>query len=474
MSANADNSAGPGAIPAEPPVPKALKHFRLEGLLAKGGMGMVYRGYDTRLHRPVAVKLLSSELTADPDRKQRLLQEARAAARISHPAIAQIHYVDEEEGVTFIVMEFVEGKTVRDLIDRQELDLLGVVDLGLQVAEGLAKADAQGVIHRDIKPANVMLTPDGHAKILDFGLAKLLEKGPIQGPEGTQRLNPEALAQTQSGVVLGTPAYMSPEQVRGLPVDGRADIFSLGVLLFEMATGTSPFQRSNLMDVLHAVVYEEAPRMNTLRTGIPDELQRIVSRCLSKTVEHRYADASSLAKDLRVLRHHTESGLVQKTSWGQRLAEAWEQLRHLPPSRYGWSAVGAAGVVLALYFSLSKIGTAGVISLSVVGLLLYRHIRNRPHRVQELLVRRLSKIPEVRLVAVQDRQFTVVVDHPVAQLYSRINRHVTSANRKLYAGRPMTVSILHEISGDQLHQMLAGPGVHYVRHDALEAGRQKD
>jgi hypothetical protein len=464
---NADANRQSEQVEPKPPLTgQMLRHFRLEGLLGEGGMGRVYRAYDTRLHRPVAVKLLPAELISDPERRQRFLQEARTAARITHPAIAQIHSVEEEDGVTFLVMELVEGKTVRELIQNRELDLLGAIDIALHVAEGLAKAHELGIVHRDIKPANVMLTPEGHVKILDFGLAKLLDSGSGPGPGGTVRLDQAQAAHTQSGMVLGTPAYMSPEQVRGVPVDFRADLFSLGVLLFEMATGQSPFQRENYVDSLHAVAFDETPPMDSVRAHIPGELQRIVSRCLRKRPEDRYPNARLLAEDLRVLRRETEAGRVHQTSWQQRLAETWEQLRHQPPSRYVWFAAGVAGLGLALYLSRSGI-TPAWLFLALAGLYLYRHIRNGPHRVQELFVRRVSKIPEVRLIAFHDRQFTVVVDRPVAQLYGRISTHLRKCNRKLYFGQPMTVSILHDVSAEQIHNLLAGPGVQYVREDAI-------
>ncbi|MEK7677479.1 MAG: protein kinase [Verrucomicrobiota bacterium] len=437
---------------------------------ARGGMGLVYRAYDTRLHRPVAVKLLSAELTSDPERKQRLLQEARAAASISHPAIAQIFYVDEEKGVTFVVMELVEGKTVRDLVLNRELDLLGAIDIAIQVADGLAKAHERGIVHRDIKPANVMLTRDGHVKILDFGLAKLLDPTRDQGPDGTQRLDPTQMAQTQPGVVMGTPAYMSPEQVRGVPVDFRADIFSLGVLLFEMATGQSPFRRENFLDSLHAVAFDETPPMNSIRAPIPDELQRIVSRCLRKRPEDRHPNARLLVEELRLLRRNTEAGVAYRTTWWKRMVDAWDRLRHLPPSRYAWFAAGTASLALALYLSISQIGMWGLVFVVLAGLYLYRHVRNRPQRMQEWFVQRVAKIPEVRLIAFQDRQVTVVVDRPVAQLYGRINAYSSACNRKLYSGQPMTVSILHDVSPEQLRKMLASPGVQYVRDDAIEEG----
>ncbi len=453
-----------------PPVPagQMLRQFRLEGQLGAGGMGVVHRAYDTRLHRPVAVKLLSPDLTADYARKQRFLQEARAAARINHPAVAQIFDADEEGGLTFIVMELVEGRTVGQLVESGELDLLGTIDIATQVAEGLTKAHELGIVHRDIKPANVMRTRDGHVKILDFGLAKLLDPEIGQGPGGTQQIDPAQLARTQSGIVMGTPAYMSPEQVRGLPVDFRTDIFAMGVLVFEMATGRSPFHRGNYLDAFHAAAFEATPPMNSIRPHIPGDLQRIVSRCLQKKPEDRYPNARLLAEDLRRARRDTEAELAHKTSWQQRLADAWTELRQVPPSRYAWYALAAAALGFALYLSLTEIGMGTAIFLGLVAFCVYRHVRNRPHRVQELFVRKASRIPEVRLIVFQQHQFCVAVDRPVAQLYGRLSAQLRACNRKLYSGQPMTLSVLHDLPPDQLHKLLASPGVQYVRADVVE------
>jgi serine/threonine protein kinase len=444
-------------------VGRSLKHFHLQSLLGEGGMGVVYRAQDSQLHRSVAVKVLSSDVVVDPQRKERFLQEARAAARISHPAIAQIYYVDEQEGATFIVMELVEGKTIRELIQNRELDLLGAIDIAIQAAGGLAKAHELGIVHRDIKPANVMLTRDGHVKILDFGLAKLLDPGVGHPADEAGRPDPSPLAQTQAGVVLGTPAYMSPEQVRGGPIDFRADVFSLGVLLFEMATGQSPFQRENFMDTLHAVAFDEAPPLSSIRPHVPEQLQRIVWRCLRKRPEDRYPDARLLIQELKLLRRDTEAGLAQKITWPQRIHDACERLRHLPPSQYVWYGVGAAGLGLALYLSFSQISAGGLLLLTMGGLFFYRRIRNSPHKAQEQFVRRVSRIPEVRLIAFNGRQVTVVVDRPVAQLYGRINKQLRTCNQKLYFGEPLAVSILNELSADEARKLLAGPGVEYVR-----------
>ena len=469
MNGQTANTSEPAADPARLVFGDRIRHFRLEGLLGRGGMGMVQRAYDTRLHRPVAIKLLSPGVTADPERKQRLLQEARAAARINHPAVAQIFDADEEGGVTFVVMELVEGKTVAQLVQAGELDLLGALDIGIQVAEGLAKAHELGIVHRDIKPANVMRTQDGLVKILDFGLAKLVNAEPELGPAGTQRLDAMPVAQTQSGIVLGTPAYMSPEQVKGQPVDGRTDVFALGVLLFEMVTGQSPFQRQNSREAFHAAAFEEAPAMSALRAHIPEELQRIVSRCLRKLPEERYSNARAVAEELRRLRRATETELAQRTPWRQRLFDALEELQHMPRSRYAWYAVGSLAAGLALYLSFAR-GTFALLLLASI--YLYRHIRNRPHRVQELFVRRVAKIPEVRLITFHAGRFTVVVERPVAQLYGRINGHLQTCNRRLYFGEPMTVSIQHDLNQEQTRSLLTGPGVQYMRDEQPEADQK--
>jgi serine/threonine protein kinase len=467
MSSDPDSAPQSTAILVQPLANQMLKQFRLEGLLGEGGMGLVYRAYDTRLHRPVAVKLLSSALTADPQRKQRFFQEARAAARISHPAVAQIFDADEQDSTTFIVMELVEGKTVQQLIQGQELDVLGAIDIGIQVADGLAKAHSLGIVHRDIKPANVMRTSDGHVKILDFGLAKWLEVTTQMGPAGTQRLEASQIAHTRTGIVMGTPAYMSPEQVRGLPVDLRADIFALGVMLFEMATGQSPFRRENFMDALHAAAFEETPPMNSIRPQVPEQLQRIVERCLKKQPEDRYPNARSLAEDLRVLRRNTEAGVAQKTTWRQRLVDAWEEIRQLSASRAIWYVVGLVAVGVVMYWSVSRMSAGTLAAPALAVLFLFRQIRNQPQRMQEKFVRRTSKIPEVRMVVSREHQITVIIDQPVAQLYGRLNGHLRSCNRKLFFGPPMTLTILHDQTPEQTHTLLASPGVHYVRDDVV-------
>jgi serine/threonine protein kinase len=471
-----DNSVGaemdpqPKTLVVAPLLGQTLNQYRIEGFLGQGGMGVVYRARDLKLQRPVALKLLPAELTADSERRKRFILEARAAARISHPAIAQIYDVDEQEGTFFIAMELVEGKTIDELIENRALDLLGAIDIALQVAGGLAKAHAAGILHRDIKPANVIQTPDGHVKILDFGLAKLF------GPEtSTLTLAGGAggvstLDQTQVGTMKGTPAYMSPEQVKGEPLDPRSDIFSLGVMLFEMVTGEVPFRRPTPVETMQAIAFAETPSMNLIRPSLPAAVRRIVSRCLQKRPQDRYPDAGALVEDLRVLRRETESGQLRSTSLQDRIDEAIDRLRHLKPAEYAWLAGVVVAVVGVLYVLTSKAGSlASLLPFAFAALLIYRNIRNQPRKMSELFARKVAKIPEVRLIVCEEGKLTVGVDRAVGQLYGRINAYLNQCNRKMFFGQPMSVVIRDDLSEEEARRLLAGTGVLYVRDNAIQA-----
>ena len=454
----------------QPLVGRMLGQYQIEGLLGQGGMGVVYRARDLKLQRPVALKLLPSTLTADPERRKRFILEARAAARISHPAIAQVYDVDEDEGTFFIAMELVEGKTVQTLIERGELDLLGAIDIALQVAGGLAKAHGQGIVHRDIKPANVIQAPDGHVKILDFGLAKLLA-----GETSTMTLvgsghGVSTPDQTQAGEVKGTPAYMSPEQVTGDPVDARSDIFSLGVMLFEMTTGEAPFRRATPVETMQAIAFAETPPMNSLRPNLPAGLRRTVARCLQKRPEERYADARALVEELRVLRRETESGLNRTVSVKERIRETLEHFRSLKPSEYMWVVVALVAVGSLIYVLFSKGGLgAPLLPLAICMLLVYRRIRNQQQRISEQFVRKVAKLPEVRLIVCDGPKIIVGVDRAVGQLYGRINAQLNRCNGKLFFAQPMSVVIRDDLSPEETRRLLAGEGVQFVRDDATSS-----
>ncbi len=448
-----------------PLVGKTLGQYRVDSVLGQGGMGVVYRAQDLKLQRPVALKLLSSELTGDEARRKRFFLEARAAARINHPSIAQVYDVDEHEGTAYIVMELVEGKTVRELIQGHELDLLGTIEVAIQVAEGLASAHDKGIVHRDIKPANVVVTPDSRVKILDFGLAKLMESGDSTVLPAGGAIDLTTLTRTQAGAIKGTAAYMSPEQVKGQNVTARSDLFSLGVMLFEMASGELPFRRDTPMETMHAVAFDETPSLQTYRANLPAELQRIVSRCLRKDPDERYAEARSLIQDLRVLRRDTETGTAAPVSVKERVRDMVDRIKHVKPSGYAWVIGGAVALGGATYLLIRGFGFAQLLLFAITGLLLVRFVKNHPRRMFGRFVRKVAKIPEVSLIVCQDRRIIVVVDQAGGQLYGRINGHLNECNNKLFYGAPMSMVIQHDLEPPALRQLLASPGVQYVRED---------
>src|SRR5205807_1491007 len=264
----------------------------------------VYKAEDMKLGRPVAIKLVSGEDAADDKSKRRLLQEARSASALSHPNIVTIHSIDNQDGLDFIVMEYVEGETLKARIERGALALPELLDLGIQLAEALAAAHSLGVIHRDIKSANVLITSRGQAKVLDFGLAKMLR--PL--PELIDKEAPTITDLTGAGIVMGTVAYMSPEQTRGETLDARSDVFSLGCVLYEAATGKVPFSGPSVLAILHEIAAGQVTPPTRIRRDLPRQLDLIIDRALAKKKEERYSSAAELADGLRTLRAATSAG----------------------------------------------------------------------------------------------------------------------------------------------------------------------
>ncbi|MCG6921456.1 MAG: serine/threonine protein kinase [Acidobacteria bacterium] len=457
-------------LPSDAMIGQTFKHYEVEAELGKGGMGVVYRARDTQLGRPVALKVLTPEFTRDEDRKKRFLQEARAASAVNHPAIAPVYEVGEGPEGLFIAMELVEGRTVKALIQARELDLLGGIEVALQVAGGLQKAHEAGIVHRDIKPENVVVTPDGHAKILDFGLAKLLEPtAPATARSADEISHMETLAKTQAGFVLGTLRYMSPEQARGQAIDYRSDIFSLGVVLYEMVTGQLPFSGSTPLDTLHAIAYEETRPVTALRPNIPASLQRVVTRCLRKRAADRYPDARELITDLKAVQREVESGISSKVPLGVRLQEQWTSLRHrtlgewLLPAGVG---VVLLAVVLAMLFGPETEGLPGsLIFFGIVGLFVWRRFRNRRIRLARRAVKKMSRMEEVRLIALDGMRLTVLADRAQARTYVRANAIVDAVNSSMFFGDPFTVVVRDDVSDEEAKALLTGPGILYVREN---------
>jgi eukaryotic-like serine/threonine-protein kinase len=291
-----------------------VSHYSILKKLGAGGMGEVYLAQDNTLDRKVALKLLVTEFVSNEDRLRRFVQEAKAAAALSHPNIAHIYEVGEAGGVHFIAMEFVDGDTLSVKMLRDDCPIETLLKYLSQVAEGLGKAHAAGIVHRDLKPDNIMITRDGYAKILDFGIAKLVGTSVAPGASGEDLTEAEtALIPSQplstAGTVLGTVGYMSPEQAQAKPVDQRSDIFSFGCILYETATKRRPFEGDSTIDTLHKIIYAPAPPITDFNPTASPDLQRIVSRCLAKDPEKRYQTIRDVANDLEGLQRQMQRNM---------------------------------------------------------------------------------------------------------------------------------------------------------------------
>ena len=262
-------------------------------------MGEVFLAEDTRLKRKVALKILPAEVAADEQRIRRFIQEATAVSVLNHPNIITIHDVGEDQDINFIAAEYVEGETLRELVNSRRIDLREILAISLQLASALAAAHAAGIIHRDIKPENVMLRRDGFVKVLDFGLAKLIEPPPVSEEDDT-------LVHSSPGIVLGTVAYMSPEQARGLKVDNRTDIWSFGVVLYELLARRIPFAGETATDLMLSIIQEEPPALLNIVPGLPNDLYFIVNKTLRKKPDERYQSITDVLTDLRRVKQRLE------------------------------------------------------------------------------------------------------------------------------------------------------------------------
>jgi serine/threonine-protein kinase len=410
-----------------------ISHYRIISKIGAGGMGEVYLARDTRLNRQIALKVLPGELTARKERLQRFQQEAQAAAALNHPNIAHIYEIGESDGVNFIAMEYVEGATLREKIHREQTELRKLLRYLQQVAEGLAKAHAAGIVHRDLKPDNVMITRDGYAKILDFGLAKLTEQTKPQGIEAPLEEAPTAVLRqplSTPGSVMGTVGYMSPEQAQGRAVDHRSDIFSFGCILYEAATGQRAFESESTIDTLHKIVHGPVPPVKEANPAAPADLTRIVRRCLAKDPDERYQSIKEAAIELRELRRELEgagelettvppsaigSTISSETSDGVTTSGAAVSTKPTSSAEYiitgikqhglaavlGLAALFLAGVGLAFYFHTRT----SEVSIGSIAILPFVNQNNDPNTeyladgIPESIINSLSQLPNLKVMS---------------------------------------------------------------------------
>jgi len=412
-----------------------LGRYEVRLQIGAGGMGEVYLAHDTtELERAVAVKVLPAEIAADPKRMRRFIQEAQTASSLNHPNILTVHEIGEAHGTRFLVTEYVEGETLRQKMSRSRLTLHEALDVAAQIASALVAAHKVGVVHRDIKPENVMLREDGIVKVLDFGLAKLTGSPADQSSPPSDAAT-RAMVNTSPGLIMGTVAYMSPEQARGLSVDERTDIWSLGVVIYEMVSGRVPFEGPTTTDVLAAILHREPPSLLLTRRDVPSELGRIVEKALAKDHEDRYQFAKELGVDLKRLRRRLEveaelerSATPDRGSGGRRgggttRAEAaqtgggnahtapgaqyitQEIKRHKRTALLIMGALAVTTVIIA-YLAYSRYFTyGGEGGVGAIAVLPFANTSNDPETeylsdgISESLINSLSQLPQLKVIA---------------------------------------------------------------------------
>jgi serine/threonine protein kinase len=335
---------------------RTILHYEIGEVLGRGGMGIVYKARDKHLERFVAIKVLPPEKVADPERKRRFVQEAKAASALNHPNIVHIYDIAEADEIQFIAMEYVAGKTLDQMIGRKGLRLNEALKYAVQIADALSKAHSAGIVHRDLKPSNVMITTDGLVKVLDFGLAKLTERTSGEFGE-TATMRADDKPDTAEGTIVGTVAYMSPEQAEGKPVDARSDLFAFGSLLYEMVTGQRAFHGDSKLSTLSAILKEDPKPVSAMVADAPRDLEKIITRCLRKDPARRFQHTDDLKIALAELKEESDSGALESAG----------AARPKPRHTFLWaSAVGLSLVAIAggVWFFRSRIGTP---EASIVG-----------------------------------------------------------------------------------------------------------
>ena len=345
---------------------KTLSHYRIISTLGIGGMGEVYRAEDTKLGRRVALKLLPKAMAENPERLERFQREAKVVASINHPNIVTIYSVEEADGLQFLTMELVEGEDLEVSLPAEGFPLPKTFEIAIPLADALVAAHEKGIVHRDLKPANVMVTGDGRVKVLDFGLAKLGLESPVPlGDHDETALAPTSSTLTGDGTIMGTAPYMAPEQLEGLPVDHRADIFSFGVLLYEMASGRRPFEGTSSIAMASSILRDTPRPISEIKQNLPRHFGRIIDTCLEKSPEQRFQSAKDLRNALQSLRRETESGLSSEIH-SELAAQAEPAIPESSRRSMKGVAIGAA-VVIALIAAFFLMRSSGLLDGGTTG-----------------------------------------------------------------------------------------------------------
>src|SRR5246127_3712207 len=374
---------------------QSISHYRILEKLGGGGMGVVYKAEDIKLHRLVALKFLPDGFVSDSQALSRFDREAQAASALNHPNICTIHEIGEHNGQPFIAMEFLDGQTLKHRIFGKPLPLEQVLELGVEIADGLDAAPAKGIVHRDIKPANIFVTERGHAKILDFGLAKLTpSRGAVNLSAMPTASGPEML--TQPGAAIGTLTYMSPEQVRGEPLDARTDLFSFGTVLYEMVTGVQPFRGETSGVIANAILERPPVPPVRLNPDLPPKLEEIIGKCLEKDRNLRYQHAFDIRTDLQRLKRDTESGKAVSSATA---TSRWSR-RSMLIGAVAFVFVIAVISVAAFYF-----GSIGRTRINSVAVLPFANASGDPNTeclgdgITEGVIDRLSGLPNLKVIS---------------------------------------------------------------------------
>ncbi len=377
-------------------------HYRILERIGAGGMAVVYKAQDTKLNRTVAIKVLPHEAVSNPERRRRFIQEAQTASALDHPNIVTIYDIAEAEGQHFIVMQYVDGKTLRELVGDKGLELSESLSFAMQMADGLGAAHEKGIVHRDFKPDNVIVTEKGQIKICDFGVAKLMEpvETPVELDDEAPTLDRDQPL-TREGHILGTASYMSPEQAQGKKVDGRSDIFSLGSVLYEMMTGRRAFSGDNMASVMAAIIRDEPERVSALLPSVPADLEDVISRALRKEREQRFQSMTDMRLALEEIKEELDSGSTKSVP--------------SRPGRNPWILAAALGGILLVSAALwwagisplstetasvtAEIGAPSIAVLPFDDLSPDRENEYFGDGMAEELINALAKIPGLRVAA---------------------------------------------------------------------------